>query len=81
MKRREFLMAGALAAGGALLVSRISFARTAQSGKSRFVFVILRGALDGLAAVPPYGDRDYAGLRRELAIHPPGSAGGGLPLN
>ena len=74
-------MAGALAAGGALLVSRISFARTAQSGKSRFVFVILRGALDGLAAVPPYGDRDYAGLRRELAIHPPGSAGGALALN
>ncbi len=74
-------MAGALAAGGALLVSRISFARTAQSGKSRFVVVILRGALDGLAAVPPYGDRDYAGLRRVLAIHPPGSAGGALALN
>lgn len=81
MKRREFLADGALAASGTLLTSRISFARAAPDAKSRFVFVILRGALDGLAAVPPYGDRDYAALRRDLALHPPGSAGGALPLN
>jgi uncharacterized protein (DUF1501 family) len=80
MKRREFLSAGVLAASGTL-TSRISFARAAPNGKSRFVFVILRGALDGLAAVPPYGDRDYAALRRDLALRPPGSAGGVLPLN
>jgi uncharacterized protein (DUF1501 family) len=30
--------------------------------------VLLRGALDGLAAVPPIGDSDYASLREELAI-------------
>jgi uncharacterized protein (DUF1501 family) len=34
----------------------------------RFVFVILRGALDGLAAVPPVGDPDYASLRGHLAF-------------
>lgn len=77
MKRRDFMTAGALVAGGALLTSRVSFANSGTSGESRFVFVILRGALDGLAAVPPYGDPDYAGLRRELAI--PGD--GVLPLN
>jgi uncharacterized protein (DUF1501 family) len=81
MKRREFLSIGALAASGTLLTSRISFARATPNGKSRFIFVILRGALDGLAAVPPYGDRDYASLRRDLALHPPGSAGGVIPLN
>jgi uncharacterized protein (DUF1501 family) len=81
LKRREFLTAGALAASGALLASRISFARASGNSKSRFVFVILRGALDGLAAVPPHGDRDYAGLRRELALHTPGLPGGALPLN
>jgi uncharacterized protein (DUF1501 family) len=77
MKRREFLTAGTLAAGGALLTSRLSFANTATTGKSRFVFVILRGALDGLAAVPPHGDRDYASLRRDLAM----PANSVLPLN
>ena len=41
----------------------------------------MRGALDGLAAVPPYGDPDYAGLRRELALKAPGTPGGALPLN
>ena len=68
MKRRDFLTAGSLAVGGALLTSRLSFANTPTNGKSRFVFIIMRGALDGLAAVPPYGDRDYPGLRRDLAI-------------
>ncbi|MDB6014138.1 MAG: hypothetical protein JWL65_6388 [Gammaproteobacteria bacterium] len=77
MKRRDFLTAGTLAAGGALLTSRLSFANTTTTGKSRFVFVILRGALDGLAAAPPHGDRDYASLRRDLAM----PANSILPLN
>jgi len=77
MKRRDFLTAGTLAAGGALLTTRLSFANTTTTGKSRFVFVILRGALDGLAAVPPHGDPDYASLRRDLAM----PADNVLPLN
>jgi uncharacterized protein (DUF1501 family) len=68
MKRRDFLTAGTLAASGALLTSRLAFANTPMHGKSRFVFIILRGALDGLAAVPPVGDPDYAALRRDLAM-------------
>jgi uncharacterized protein (DUF1501 family) len=77
--RREFLTAGAMATGGALLASRVAFART--EGTSRFVLVILRGALDGLSAVPPYGDPDYARLRRELAIGAPGGPEGVLKLD
>jgi uncharacterized protein (DUF1501 family) len=80
-KRRDFLTASALAAGGAFLTSRLAFASSNPTNPSRFVCIILRGALDGIAAVPPYGDRDYAGLRREIALHAPGSAGGVLPLN
>jgi uncharacterized protein (DUF1501 family) len=79
MQRREFLNLTTLAAAAAL-TSRLALAR-AQAGPSRFVLVIMRGALDGLAAAPPYGDTDYAALRREFALRAPGSPGGALPLN
>jgi uncharacterized protein (DUF1501 family) len=76
--RRRFLLGtGALAASAA--IPEALFAHT--GGSSRLVVVILRGALDGLAAVPPYGDPAYAGLHRELAIAAPGGADGALALN
>jgi uncharacterized protein (DUF1501 family) len=76
--RRRFLLgAGALAASAA--IPQALFAHT--GGSSRLVVVILRGALDGLAAVPPYGDPAYAGLHRELAIAAPGGPAGALALN
>jgi uncharacterized protein (DUF1501 family) len=77
--RRQFLSASALAAGGALMTSRLAFASTNTT--SRFVFIILRGALDGLTAVPPYGDADYSRLRRELAIGAPGAANSAIKLD
>jgi uncharacterized protein (DUF1501 family) len=78
MQRRKFLLnVGALAASAA--IPHTLFAHT--GGTSRLIVVILRGALDGLAAVPPYGDPAYAGLHRELAIAPPGGADGALALN
>lgn len=46
----------------------------------RFVFVVLRGALDGLAAVPPVGDPDYTALRGHLAI-PSSGEGAALCLD
>jgi uncharacterized protein (DUF1501 family) len=76
--RRRFLLgAGALAASGAL--PNVLFAHT--GGSPRLVVVILRGALDGLAAVPPCADPNYAGLHRELAIAAPGMADGALALD
>jgi uncharacterized protein (DUF1501 family) len=80
VERREFLRRGALLAGGTLLSTSVAFAH-ADTLSARFVLVILRGALDGLASVPPLADPDYAELRRELALHPAGDAGGALPLN
>ena len=80
MQRREFLRRGAVLAGGTLLSTRVAFAQ-ADSRQPRFVLVILRGALDGLASVPPLCDRNYGELRRELALHAPGETGGALPLN
>jgi uncharacterized protein (DUF1501 family) len=76
--RRRFLLGtGALAASAAL--PNVLFAHT--GGSARLVVVILRGALDGLAAVPPCADPNYAGLHRELAIAAPGVADGALALD
>jgi uncharacterized protein (DUF1501 family) len=80
LNRRQFLTTTALATSGLLLSSRLALASTANT-TSRFVFILLRGALDGLSAVPPYGDQDYARLRGELALGAPGSNGGALKLD
>src|ERR1700734_1603392 len=79
INRRSLLKLG-LGAGGAALAARYSFAAP-DAGPSRFVFIILRGALDGLSAVPPYADPDYARLRGEVAIGAPGTPGGALKLD
>ncbi len=39
-----------------------------SSRDPRFVAIILRGALDGLSAVAPIGDPDYAGLHGPIAL-------------
>ena len=60
------------------------FARLAHAlpnTDARFVIVILRGALDGLAAVPPYGESQYKSLRGALALDSPGTTGGVLKLD
>jgi uncharacterized protein (DUF1501 family) len=45
------------------------------------VLAILRGGLDGLAAVAPYADAQYRGLRGALALGAPGTEGGALDLD
>jgi uncharacterized protein (DUF1501 family) len=77
--RRDFLYQSA-AGAGALISARYAFAAPERSA-ARFVCIILRGALDGLAAVPPYGDSGYASLRRDIAIAAPGAADGALKLD
>ena len=44
------------------------FAHAAGGRDPRFVVVILRGALDGLTAVPPIGDPSYRELRQSIAL-------------
>ena len=45
------------------------------------MLVILRGGMDGLAAVPPYGESSYERTREGLALAAPGEAGGVLKLD
>ncbi len=67
LSRRGFL-AGACCAAAAPIVTPVSFA--AMPGDNRFVTIILRGAMDGLDFVQPYGDPAYAALRPKLGLRP-----------
>ncbi len=65
LSRRNFL-AGSAAFSAWASIPKIAFA---QSGRDpRFLVVILRGALDGLAAVAPTGDRHYEEVRDNFAM-------------
>ncbi|MGD0142361.1 MAG: DUF1501 domain-containing protein [Rhizomicrobium sp.] len=66
---KTVLAAGALSVWDAPI--RLAFANVPTD--RRFVVVILRGALDGLAAVPPYGDPDYKSVRGVLALDTTGT--------
>lgn len=75
LRRRELLKGlglGTLVAGFPGLV----FANTPNG--SRLVLFILRGAMDGMAMLAPYGEGHYAGLRGKLALASPGQTGGVL---
>ena len=74
--RRELLLAsGALFAWA--YVPRLA---RAEGRDPRLLVVVLRGALDGLAAVAPVGDPEWARLRGEKALLL-GSAAPALPLD
>ena len=72
-----------LGAAGALFawsfVPKFAYA-SAGARDARFLVILLRGALDGLSAVPPIGDPDYAGLREGIALAKEG-ADAALPLD
>ena len=59
---------------------RASLALADAPTDRRFVVIILRGALDGLSAVIPYGDAALAGLRDAIVPPAPGQDGGMLDL-
>jgi uncharacterized protein (DUF1501 family) len=69
-----------LGLGAAFTLGRASLALAAAPTEARLVVVILRGALDGMAAVVPYGDNALAGLRAELIPAAVGADGGMLDL-
>lgn len=77
-RQRRLLLQGL--AAGALLPGRLSVAAVDDKADApRFVVVMLRGALDGLAAVPALGDPDWQRLRGDEAVAP-NTPNGGKPL-
>lgn len=67
-----------LLSGGALFASAYlpKFARAADGRDPRLIVIILRGAMDGLSAVAPVGDPDYADLHGDLALAASGTNAG-----
>src|ERR1700744_646003 len=64
----------------AVSLGRVSLALASAPTDKRLVVVILRGALDGMAAVVPYGDPALTALRGEIVPPAPGQADGLLDL-
>jgi uncharacterized protein (DUF1501 family) len=60
--------------------SRVKFALADAPTDQRFVVVLLRGALDGMSSVVPYGDQSLASLRPNLIPAAPGQPGGMFDL-
>jgi X-X-X-Leu-X-X-Gly heptad repeat protein len=83
MNRRDFLKAALLSS--ALLLPGTSgwaFKNSAPQGaQKKLIVIFLRGGIDGLNVVVPYGDPNYYSLRPTIAVQPPGKENGVLDLN
>ncbi len=79
ISRRHFLINTAVAS---LAMSAPGLAFSAgTSTRPRLMVVILRGGMDGMVALPPFGDRAYAKTRGDLALPAPGEENGILDLD
>ncbi len=65
INRRTLLARSAFVGGVTLIAPRIAFARAATD--KRLLFILQRGAADGLSLLPPIGDPDYQRQRGRLA--------------
>ena len=65
MINRRLLLAAGLGTGAASLLPKMAWA--AADTDHRFIFILQRGAADGLGILAPTGDPAYAGVRGELA--------------
>lgn len=84
MRRRHFLQVGALGSVALLPVGRSAWAATGAVSplpQRRLVVVFLRGAVDGLNVVVPYGEPAYYRARPTIAVPAPGRERGALDLD
>lgn len=78
MLRRQLLHFGAFTLAGlppALVQAQGDFAQR------KLVVILLRGAVDGLSVVAPYGEREYAASRPQIALAAPGAEDGLVKLD
>ena len=83
LDRRTFLLGSGLTLSTLTQPAWTARGRT-QSGDARgplLVVLFLRGGLDGLSLIAPYGDPDYARRRPSIAIGRPSSPAGAIDLD
>lgn len=51
------------------------------AGKKKLIVILLRGGVDGLNVIVPYGDADYYALRPTIAVARPGQEFGAIDLD
>ena len=77
LSRREFIgrsTAAAIALSSPAWLPRVTYAQTDDSARDIIVCVFLRGGMDGLSVVVPFGDPAYYALRPTIALPPPDSS-------
>ena len=88
--RRFFLKSSGIAmaslAAAPSFLKRTALAQTlAATGKDRPIIIAIfqRGALDGISAVIPFGDKNYYSVRPQIAVPQPksGNADGAIDLD
>jgi uncharacterized protein (DUF1501 family) len=77
MLRRQLLNFGAFTLGGL----PISLVHAQGGAQKKLVVILLRGAVDGLSVVAPYGEREYAANRPQIALPVPGADDGLIRLD
>jgi uncharacterized protein (DUF1501 family) len=84
MKRREFLQMAVLGSFSFLLPGIPAWAyrnSLADASSKKLIVVFLRGGVDGLNVVVPYGDASYYAIRPTIALPKPGTASGAIDLD
>jgi uncharacterized protein (DUF1501 family) len=84
MNRRNFMQTMAASAVSLLPVGRHAWAARSQQAspmQRKLIVILLRGAVDGLSVVAPYGDANYYRLRPTIALPRPGQENGALDLD
>ena len=84
MKRRDFMRLAAASGAILLPIGRHALAASvpdAGATQKKLIVIMLRGAVDGLSVVAPYGDAEYYRVRPDIAVPKPGQENGALDLD
>ena len=84
MKRRDFIQLAALSGAILLPLGRNAWAASVPDSavtQRKLIVIMLRGAVDGLSVVAPYGDTEYYRLRPNIAVPRPGQENGAIDLD